>query len=130
MRSKRLIYVVVLVLIGGAVAYLFSSAFESALQYYVTVAELQSAPPPADRILKVGGLIKEGSLRKTVGNRVVYSFIIKQGLNELPVRYSGIVPDTFKEGGEVVATGHLGPDGTFEATKILAKCASKYQAAS
>ena len=67
---------------------------------------------------------------KSVGNRVVYSFIIKQGLNELPVRYSGIVPDTFKEGGEVVATGHLGPDGTFEATKILAKCASKYQAAS
>ncbi|MBI2344253.1 MAG: cytochrome c maturation protein CcmE [Deltaproteobacteria bacterium] len=126
--KRKIRYIIPLLLIGGVIGYLFSSAFRSAIQYYVTVAELQAAPPPPGRILKVGGTVKSGTLTQTGSRPVTYQFTVAQGDDELPVRYTGMVPDTFKEGGEVVATGTLGADGTFEATHILAKCASKYEA--
>lgn len=124
--KRRAPYLVGLVLVGGVIAYLFSSAFNSALQYYVTVAELQAAPPPAERILKVGGLVKAGTLDKVSLDPVAYRFVLSQGAQSLPVYYEGLVPDTLHEGGEVVATGTLRSDGTFAAHHILAKCASKY----
>lgn len=124
--KRRAPYLVGLVLVGGVIAYLFSSAFNSALQYYVTVAELQAAPPPPKRILKVGGLVKAGTLDKVSLEPVAYRFVLTQGAQSLPVYYEGLIPDTLHEGGEVVATGTLRPDGTFAAQHILAKCASKY----
>lgn len=117
-------------LLGAAalIAYLFSSAFQSAVQYYVTVAELQAAPPPAGRTLKVAGYVARGSVQQGGGAPVAYRFVLAQDALTLPVSYEGLLPDTFHEGGEVVATGHLGEDGTFQAEQILAKCASKYRA--
>ncbi len=128
MSARKIIATIALCATLGVIGYLFSSAFRDAIQYYVTVAELQAAPPPAGRILKVGGLVKIGSLHHEGSAPVVYHFIVTQGALELPVRYAGLVPDTFHEGGEVVVTGRLGSDHEFIATQVLAKCASKYQA--
>lgn len=116
-------------LLLAAIGYLFRSAFTDALQYYVTVEELQAAPPPRDRVVKVGGTVKRGTLVQQGDHPVTYTFSISQGEHALPVRYVGLVPDTFHEGGEVVATGRLNATGELDASHILAKCASKYQAA-
>jgi cytochrome c-type biogenesis protein CcmE len=52
--------------------------------------------------------------------------MITDGARALPVAYSGVVPDIFKDGRQVVVEGALGRDGTFEATTLLAKCPTKY----
>ena len=118
-----------LVLAVSAIGYLFQSAFRSAVQYYVTVAELQAMPQPVGRTLKVAGYVQRQSLHQVGQAPVTYHFTLEQAGRTLPVQYAGLLPDTFHEGGEVVATGHVASDGTFLANQILAKCASKYQAA-
>lgn len=117
-----------LIIIGGLI-YLGSTVFKSSLQYYVTVDEFLAAPATyKDKILKVAGKVKEGSIQKSTDETLVYNFVIVGASGELPIRYVGLVPDTFKAGGDVVATGKMGPDGQFQAHHILAKCASKYEA--
>lgn len=117
-----------LIIIGGII-YLGSTVFRSSLQYYVTVDEFLAAPATYNnKILKVAGKVKDGSIQKSTGETLVYDFVIVGANGELPVRYSGLIPDTFKAGGDVVATGKMGTDGKFQANHILAKCASKYEA--
>ena len=64
------------------------------------------------------GLYKEGSTLR---------FIMTDGQQDLPVSYVGVVPDSFKAGGQTVVEGKLDPEGTFQATTLLAKCPSKYE---
>ncbi len=59
---------------------------------------------------------------------LAYQFVISEGGKNINVLYQGIVPDTFKDGAQVVATGSLKEDGSFVASELLAKCASKYEA--
>lgn len=115
-------------LIIGGLLYLGSTVFKSSLQYYVTVDEFLASPDTYHgKVLKVAGKVKDDSIQKTTGETLVYEFVIIGANGELPVRYVGLVPDTFKSGGDVVATGKMGPDGKFQAHHILAKCASKYE---
>lgn len=122
-------YLVGFLLIIGGLIYLGSTVFKSSLQYYVTVDEFFVAPETyKGRTLKVAGKVKEGSIRKMNSANSVYDFVIVGISHEMPVHYVGLVPDTFKAGGDVVATGKMAPDGTFQSHHILAKCASKYEA--
>lgn len=117
-----------LVILAGLV-YMGSTVFKSSLQYYVTVDEFLTAPEKYhDKTLKVAGRVKDGSIRKLLNETSMLEFVIADAGGELPVRYRGLVPDTFKAGGDVVATGRMGSDGLFQANHILAKCASKYEA--
>jgi cytochrome c-type biogenesis protein CcmE len=77
--------------------------------------------------LRVGGDVRPGSIVKTATQ---VSFVLYQGAQSLNVVYSGNdpLPDTFKDNAQALADGRLGPDGVFEANKIQAKCASKYEA--
>jgi cytochrome c-type biogenesis protein CcmE len=116
-----------LVMIAGLV-YLGSTVFKSSLQYYVTVDEFLAVPETyQNKTLKVAGKVKEGSIRKSSSETLV-EFAMSGASGELPVRYQGLLPDTFKPGGDVVATGKMAADGIFQAQHILAKCASKYEA--
>lgn len=125
----RLQYLLGFLLIIGGIIYLGSTVFKSSLQYYVTVDEFLASPATyAGKTLKVAGKVKDGSIQKSTGETLVYDFVVVGVSGELPVRYTGLVPDTFKAGGDVVATGKMGPDGKFHAHHILAKCASKYEA--
>jgi cytochrome c-type biogenesis protein CcmE len=76
----------------------------------------------------VGGDIAAGSIERNGAN---VSFTLSQEKLQLKVVYSGIdpLPDTFRPGAQALADGKLGSDGVFHATKIQAKCASKYEAA-
>ena len=116
------------VLIVGSLVWLAAGGISDTKTYYKTIAELQQMGNAAHgKRMRVGGDIKPGSIVKN-GAQVV--FVLHQGAQTLNVVYSGTdpLPDTFKDDAQALADGRLGPDGTFEANKIQAKCASKYEA--
>lgn len=96
--------------------------------YYQTVSEFVATPESGDASRRINGKVVQGSIdRKPTGLDV--TFVMSDGSADLPVEYHGIIPDTFVDGADVVVEGRLRGDGTFEATNLLAKCPSKYEAA-
>lgn len=98
------------------------------LSYYLSVSEFVAAPDQSGDGFRINGKVAEGSIvRQDTGQDV--AFVVTDGDADLPVRYHGIIPDTFVDNADVVVEGHLAGDGTFEAHTLLAKCPSKYEAA-
>ncbi|MDO8519079.1 MAG: cytochrome c maturation protein CcmE [Deltaproteobacteria bacterium] len=125
---KKTKYLAGFALIIGVFTYLLFTSFTSSLQYYVTASELVAqAETYRDKTLKVAGKAAEISPWEGEGKKG-YQFKVLEGGAAVPVIHAGFVPDTFKEGAEVVVTGRLKDNGTVESTEILAKCASKYEA--
>ncbi|MBV9763970.1 MAG: cytochrome c maturation protein CcmE [Acidobacteriaceae bacterium] len=115
-------------LIVGSLVWLALGGIKDTKTYYKTVPELQQMGKAAQgQRLRVGGQVQPGSITK---NGAQVSFILHKGATTLNVVYSGSdpLPDTFKDNAEALADGRLGPGGVFEANKIQAKCASKYEA--
>jgi len=128
MLTKQAKYIVGFSLIAAILLYLALTSFKSSLQYYVTVSELEAKSDYySTKVLKVAGHAHNIQRIEGEGGGS-YSFIVDEGGKQLSVTYKGIVPDTFKEGSDVVVTGRMEPSGNFIATEILAKCASKYEA--
>ena len=116
------------VLIIGSLVWLAVGGISDTKTYYKTIPELQRMGAAAHgQRLRVGGDVQPGSIVK---NGAQVSFVLHQGATTLNVVYSGTdpLPDTFKDNAQALADGRLGPDGVFEAKKIQAKCASKYEA--
>ena len=112
----------------GTLGWLAADGIQDTKTYYKTVSELQNLGPDAhSKRLRVAGDVAEGSIKRA-GRQV--TFLLQQEAHTLQVRYDGIepLPDTFKDGAQAVADGKLGADGVFHASKIQAKCASKYEA--
>jgi cytochrome c-type biogenesis protein CcmE len=131
-RTRFLAAAAVLV---GVVAYLAVTGMRQSMTYYYTPAELVARvaedPGLHDLGARVGGRVAPGSARFDVRN-LDLSFVlvdIEEGSASFPVRYSGPLPDTFEEGRDVVVEGIFGRDGSFEATSVLTKCGSRYEAA-
>jgi cytochrome c-type biogenesis protein CcmE len=118
--KRRRLYVLVAaaITLGGA-AVLVLNAFEDALVFFLTPTDLTNRVVPDNRMIRIGGLVEEGSLRKTGGIEV--RFAITDLTNRVEVSYRGILPDLFREGQGVVAQGRVGADGVFRASEILAK---------
>lgn len=127
--NKRIKYLIGFIIIVGALGYLMMTSFKSSLQYYITVSEALAAEQNyyADKILKLAGKA-ENIQRIEDSQKPLYEFLITEAGQSIKVSYSGFVPDTFKEGSDVVVTGTLENKELFKATHILAKCSSKYQA--
>ena len=122
-------------LIGGAVvlgvaAYLaVTSIKETGVGYYTPTelsAKLQADSAFRNVGVKVGARVVPGSVTRDPGGKQ-YAFRVTDGANTFPVVYRGIAPDTFTDSVDVVVGGRMGPDGTFQATELLAKCASRYE---
>ncbi len=118
--------------IVGAVVWLAFTGFNQSKSYYKTVDELmamkQSDPAEVYNLrLKVAGQVVKGSIDRH-GRSL--QFKIEQKGVEVPVNYVGdeTLPDTFVDGVQAVVEGKYAPSGVFQADKIQAKCASKYQA--
>ena len=119
---------VLMALIVGSLIWLAAGGISDTKTYYKTIAELSQMGNAAhSQRLRVGGDVQPGSIVKN-GSRV--TFTLHQDARVLNVVYTGSdpLPDTFKDNAQALADGRLGPDGTFEASKIQAKCASKYEA--
>jgi cytochrome c-type biogenesis protein CcmE len=116
------------VVIIGVLVWLAMGGISDSKTYYKTIAELgQMGDQAKGKRLRVGGDVQAGSI---IRNGAEVSFVLHQEAKTLKVVYNGIdpLPDTFKDGAQALADGKLGPDGVFQANKIQAKCASKYEA--
>jgi cytochrome c-type biogenesis protein CcmE len=126
-RAKFLIGGVIV--LGGAGA-LMANAIKQTGEYYLTPQELETRvaadPSFVGTGVKVGARVVSGSIVRAPSGREV-SFQVTDGARTVPVVYRGIAPDTFTDGVDVVVEGRLSPDGTFHATTLLAKCASRYE---
>jgi cytochrome c-type biogenesis protein CcmE len=114
----------------GSSGLLMASSIEETAVYYLTPVEL-AAKIEKDRSfhdvgVKVGAKVVPGSIVRDPGGRSL-TFRMTDGTKTYPVAYRGIAPDTFTDGVDVVVEGRLGTDGTFRATTLLAKCASRYE---
>jgi cytochrome c-type biogenesis protein CcmE len=130
MQTKKLKFVVGTVVIVGAVLTLAITGMEESKAYYQTVPELKAMGVKAEgRRVRVAGDVVVGSIERH--EEGVVTFVIDYEGETLPVRYigRGPLPDTLVDRAQAVAEGTLEPDGTFEATLVQAKCASKYEAA-
>ena len=120
---------ILILAILGTLGWLAAGGISDTKTYYKTIAELnQMGDSAKEKRLRVGGDVAAGSIER---NGAEVSFVMAQDKLQLKVVYSGIdpLPDTFKAGAQALADGKLGADGVFHATKIQAKCASKYEAA-
>ena len=94
--------------------------------FFVSPTDLAKQPDNG-RSVRLGGLVKEGSVhRETVNGHPVATFGVTDGNNTVKVNYSGILPDLFREGQGVVVLGNLQPGGTFHASEVLAKHDENY----
>lgn len=122
-RHKRIALIAGgLAALGIATAFVLN-ALDSNLAFFVTPTEITEGKAPQGKIFRVGGVVKEGSLRR---DNLTVHFLITDTAKEVPVAYTGILPDLFQEGKGAVAQGKIGPDGVFVATEVLAKHDENY----
>ena len=121
-------FTALIVVILGTLLWLATAKIKDNQTYYKTIAELgQLGDQAYTKRLRVGGDIGPGSIVRK-GNVVEFT-LVQEKLN-LKVAYDGEepLPDTFKDGAQALADGKMGRDGIFHASKVQAKCASKYEA--
>jgi cytochrome c-type biogenesis protein CcmE len=111
-----------LVALGTASA-LVLNALNSNIALYVTPSEVAAGKAPGGRAFRIGGLVKEGSLRR---DNLTVHFVITDMAREVPVAYTGLLPDLFKEGKGAVVQGTLEAGGAFTASEVLAKHDENY----
>jgi len=127
--ARPIAFVAGVVIVVLALAYLVYGGIQQGATYWVTVGELRrahSADPP--RSVRLGGTVVPGSVAWDASHQHL-RFAVTDGVDAIPVRYSGVVPDIFAEGRQVVVEGRLTSDGVFAATTLLAKCPTKYNPA-
>lgn len=107
----------------GLAAFLVLNAFQSNLVFFFTPTQVASGEAPRDRTFRIGGMVKEGTVRR---DNLTVAFVVTDTAREVRVTYTGILPDLFREGKGVVAQGKLGADGQFTATEVLAKHDENY----
>jgi len=109
----------------GVASALVLNAFQSNLVFFFTPSQVVSNEAPQGRSFRIGGLVEAGSVVRDKDALTVH-FRVTDTAKTIPVTYSGILPDLFREGKGVVAQGKLGPDGTFHANEVLAKHDENY----
>lgn len=132
-QRKRLplSFVIAALAILGAIVYLVYANTQSNAVYYMTVSELHHCTSCATQSVRVAGVVQQDSIQRNDQQRSI-SFVIGDSSdtkNMLSVTYSGVVPDIFRPGVQVVVEGHYTGHGPFEAQTLLAKCPSKFQSA-
>ena len=121
-------FAVLIAVVIAALVWLASTGVSETKTYYKTIAEVgQMGDRAFAERLRVAGDVESGSIQHANGQ---VNFTLTQDKRELKVAYTGSdpLPDTFRDGAQALADGHMGRDGVFHASKVQAKCASKYEA--
>ena len=124
-RTKRAGWIVAGLAALAIAAALVLNAFQSNLVFFFTPSQVASNEAPRDRAFRVGGLVEEGSVVREK-DALTVRFRVTDTAKTIPVVYTGILPDLFREGKGVVAQGKLGADGVFRASEVLAKHDENY----
>lgn len=122
-RHKRMIFIVLGLAGVAVVAALILNALQSNINHFFSPTEVIEGKAPQDRTFRLGGLVEVGSVQR---QDVLVHFRVTDNVKTVPVVYSGILPDLFKEGSGVVAQGKMGADGLFAAEEVLAKHDENY----
>lgn len=123
-RKRRLALVGVLLLAAAAAGTLITLALQENLTYLHTPTEVRAGDAPTESRFRLGGVVCEGSVRRKEGTLQV-EFAITDRVRQVTVRHDGILPDMFREGTSVIATGRMQGD-TFVANDVLAKHDESY----
>ena len=121
-RRKRMAIALGVVAVVGAATALVLNAFQSNLVFFYTPTQIAAKEAPSGRTFRLGGLVVEGSVKR---DGVKVNFEVTDTAQNVPVQFSGILPDLFKEGKGVVAQGQL-ENGVFQAKEVLAKHDENY----
>ena len=122
-RQKRTAIIVGGLAALGIAAALLLNAFQSNLVFFFTPSQIAAGEAPQGRTFRVGGMVKVDTVKR---DNLTVQFVVTDTAKEVPVRYTGILPDLFREGKGVVAQGKLGADGLFVASEVLAKHDENY----
>jgi len=125
-KSQRL---VLLSLAVGAVlvaVLLGMSAMSSQAALFYAPGDVTKAGLPLDRAVRIGGMVRPGSIQRQPDGVTIHFIVHDETSHTISVRFTGIVPNLFREGSGVVAEGRFQPDGTFVASEILAKHDENY----
>ena len=124
-RYKRL-GAALLILIGVGIAVALAlKAFNKNLLYYYTPSQVAAGEAHPGQMFRMGGLVAMGSVQRTPGSMTVH-FILTDMQHSVPITYTGILPDLFREGQGIVVHGSLMDGGQFTADEVLAKHDEKY----
>lgn len=124
-RHKKMAIIALSVTALTTAAILVLNVFQSNLVFFFSPTQVAANEAPIGKSFRIGGLVEEGSLKRQ-GNSTTISFAITDTAEVIPVMYTGILPDLFKEGKGVVAQGKMSDDGIFYADEVLAKHDENY----
>ena len=125
-RHKRFALIIGALAVIGVAATLILNAFEENLVFFFTPTQVAAGEAPKNRAFRIGGMVKDGSVQR---DGVNVRFIVTDTAHDIPVTYTGILPDLFREGKGVVAQGKLDESGntlSFKASEVLAKHDENY----
>ena len=124
LKKKRRVQIIVLAFVALLVATgLIGYAMRDGINYFRTPTQVVETPPGPSEVFRIGGLVEQGTLVRGQGETV--TFRVTDTNKSVPVAFTGVLPDLFKEGQGMVGTGSM-QGGTFVATEILAKHDESY----
>jgi cytochrome c-type biogenesis protein CcmE len=120
-KQRRLAFAITLLLAGGGAAALAVFALQDNVLFFYSPTDIVDNPDrvPSGRVFRIGGLVQSGSVKRDAGLEI--QFVVTDGKNAVPVNFSGVLPDLFREGQGVVALGTRDTTGVFKASEVLAK---------
>ena len=124
-RTKRGLAIVTGLVVLGIASALVLNAFQSNMVFFFSPTQVAAKEAPQARSFRIGGLVEQGSIQRDEKTLTV-NFVVTDLAQKIPVVYTGLLPDLFREGKGVVAQGKLGPDGVFHAEQVLAKHDENY----
>jgi cytochrome c-type biogenesis protein CcmE len=124
-RRKRLF--VVLGILGGVAASVSRAVMASRenIMFYYDPSQVAEGKAPAAKRFRIGGMVVKGSVARNAGDLQV-RFVLTDFAHQVPVEYTGVLPDLFREGQGIIAHGTLNSSGAFVADEVLAKHDEKY----
>lgn len=124
-RRRRLVLVIGILAGVGIAGALALSALRENVMFFFDPSQIAAGAAPPHQRFRLGGMVTKGSVQRTPGSLEV-RFVVSDFKHEVPVSYTGVLPDLFREGQGVVAHGRLNDHGTFVADEVLAKHDEKY----
>lgn len=124
-RHKKLVIITSAVTALGVASVLVLNAFQSNLVFFFSPSQVIAKEAPIGKSFRIGGLVTEGSVQREEGSTTV-RFSVTDTAETIPVVYTGILPDLFREGKGIVAQGKISANGIFQADEVLAKHDENY----
>ena len=122
-RYKRALIIFAALVVIGVAALLILNALNSNIALFVTPSEVAAGKAPKGQAFRIGGMVKDQSVRR---DGLTVHFVITDLVKDIPVAYTGILPDLFKEGKGAVIQGRMNANGEFIASEVLAKHDENY----